>query len=150
MSLLQEIIDRNYEKLNILKEIVYNFKRKCVVDIHENISNYRVIDSNINNVTPLNNKTYLIGIKSNNCNVTLDLGGIILPIQNKEIFCCINIYCKMHHNFDILISVIDVDKDYSIELKYSDDTQFTNQKIHDSDKILLNLIQTYSMFGIKN
>ena len=151
---LKEESDTITKRLNDLGEILYNRTRICITDTHTNLPHYRVIEASSASKQCEKNKSHLIGVKPINCNVKLDFGGIKIPILDREVSLYIIMqYPMLYHNFDIWMIPIDAEQDYSIELKYTDDTEYTSKKIRDINNYneeLACIIQNMGMFGLSN
>ena len=152
---LQKESDTITKRLNELNEILYNRTRVCVIDTHTNVSHYRVIEATSNLVSKpfVKHRSHLIGVKPINCNVKLDFGGVKIPILDREVSLRVSMQFPMTcHNFDIWMTPIDSEQDYSIELKYTDDTEYTSKRIRDinNHNELACVIQNLGMFGFVN
>jgi len=138
-------------KIKYLESIDDDFISECVFSTHKNVSKINIIKSCTDIPEYIKNKNNLLGLKSYNCNVILSFGGLEIPIFNKEILFCISLRYKMLHDFDILITPIDINKDYSIELKFSDKTVYLDGDILDvnNNSVLGNVRCVCGLFGTK-
>lgn len=135
-----------------IDEKIYNYNRSSIIDKYQNIPIIRLIEPNQNILPEIKDKKYLIGVKSNNCNVTLIFGKTKIPIYNKNIYCRIDMYYPSSYDiFDIIIEPIIQNQDYSIELKYTDDTLYTNVAIRDieNNEEIAIVVQVYNSFVVK-
>lgn len=153
INYLESEIAQLNKRLDEMKEKLHNLTRICVIDTHTNVPHYRVMEANVDKPR-IKNKDTLIGVKPNNCTVKLDFGGVKIPILDREVSLRICMYFPMTcHNFDIWMTPIDSEQDYSIELKYTDDDAYTSRKIRDiknHNDELVYVIQNMGMFGLTN
>lgn len=142
------------KRLDEINEKLYHRKRKCTYKTHTNTPEVIILESNANIIckTLVPHTSYLIGVKPNNCTVKFDFGGVMIPILDKEVSLQINMNLRMYcHSFYAWLTPINPKKDYSIELKFSDDLRYTSNKIRDiqNNNVLAEIIQIEGMYGVK-
>lgn len=140
-ALLQETNEELARKIEKLTEILHDRKRVCVIDTHTNMPHVRVMEAKAKakaKTVRIQNKRYLIGVQPHNCTVQLDFGGVKIHILDKEVSLRVDMYYPMTcHNFDIWMIPVDKKQEYSIDLKYTDDIQYTSEKIKYIDNLYI-------------
>ena len=152
---LQEECDILTKRLKEITQKLYDRNRICTFKTYTNVDNVIVLESQAHIICrPFEPHTeYLIGVKPNNCTVKLDFGGVKIPILDREVSLRISMHTRMlYHSFYAWLTPIDTEKDYSIELKFTDDLEYTSKEIRDiqNNNILAEVIQMEGMYGIIN